>query len=155
MPTPRRTPGAGPRAAPRAGHRLLPHTADVRLEAWGPTQETCLAEAVRALAEITVDPTEIPPTTPMPVTLAPTTDIERLVALLEEVIFALDVLGVVPLDAHLTISPDDGALTGHFDVAPLDALPATGSAPKAITRHRLRLDSDHDHTWHCHVTVDV
>jgi SHS2 domain-containing protein len=38
--------GAGQRIA---GHRTVPHTADLRIEAWAATREECLAEAVRGL----------------------------------------------------------------------------------------------------------
>lgn len=153
------SPGASPppqtRPAP-SGHRLLPHTADVRLEAWAPTREACLAEAVRALADTVVDTAAAPPpTSSIPVTLPPTTDIDLLVSLLDEVIYEIDVLGVLALDAHLAVDPEDGALTGHLEVAPLAALPQTGSAPKAITRHRLRFSRDDDGAWRCLVTVDV
>ncbi|WP_420884068.1 archease [Micromonospora sp. CPCC 205547] len=41
---------------PGYGHRRVPHTADVRIEAWAPDQESCLAEAVDALVETFVDP---------------------------------------------------------------------------------------------------
>ncbi len=33
------------------GHRNVPHTADLRIEAWGPTREDCIAEALRGLVE--------------------------------------------------------------------------------------------------------
>jgi SHS2 domain-containing protein len=136
------------------GHRILPHTADLRLEAWGPTRESCLAEAVRGLAEAFVDPASATPTAAVPVAVdaAPGTDL--LVALLEEVIFAVDVLGVVPLRAHLAVGTDGRSVTGTFDVAPLADLARTGSAPKAITRHRLRFGPG-DGGWRCLVTVDV
>jgi SHS2 domain-containing protein len=29
----------------------MPHTADLRIEAWAPTREECLAEAVRSLVD--------------------------------------------------------------------------------------------------------
>jgi SHS2 domain-containing protein len=136
------------------GHRLLPHTADVRLEAWGPTREDCLAEAVRALAASFVEWTGTPTTSPLAVDLpAAPSDADLLVALLEEVIYAVDVLGVVPIDAHL--APDGGAITGTFDAAALAALVAVGSAPKAITRHGLWFGQDDDGAWRCSVTVDV
>ncbi len=157
MPTSPDSPPRRPhRSPPASGHRLLPHTADVRFEAWAPTREACLAEAVRALAGIVVDTAAAPPpTAPMPVTLPPTTDIDLLVSLLEEVIYDVDVLGVLALDAHLAVDRDDGALTGHLDTAPLTALTQTGCAPKAITRHGLRFTSGDDGTWRCLVTVDV
>jgi len=145
-----------PPSAPASGHRLLPHTADVRFEAWAPTREACLAEAVRALANIVVDTTTAPPpTASMPVRLPATTDIDLLVSLLEEVIYDVDVLGVLTLDAHLAVAPDGGAVTGHLRTAPLAALPQTGCAPKAITRHDLLFAPDDDGAWRCLVTVDV
>lgn len=115
-----------------------------------------MAEAVRALAGIVVDTTTArPPTASMPVTLPATTDIDLLVSLLEEVIYDVDVLGVLALDAHLAVDPDDGALAGHLDTAPLAALPQTGCAPKAITRHNLLFAPDDHGAWRCLVTVDV
>ncbi|MDT0468626.1 archease [Streptomyces gibsoniae] len=38
-----------------SGHRALPHTADVRVEAWGTTQEQCLEEAALGLVEFFAD----------------------------------------------------------------------------------------------------
>ena len=39
----------------RCGHTSVPHTADLRIEAWGPTREDCIAEAVRGLVESFAD----------------------------------------------------------------------------------------------------
>jgi SHS2 domain-containing protein len=36
---------------PARGHRSLPHTADVIIDAWGPDQAACYEEAVAALVE--------------------------------------------------------------------------------------------------------
>jgi len=33
------------------GHHTVPHTADLRVEAWAPTREECMAEAVRGLVD--------------------------------------------------------------------------------------------------------
>ena len=41
----------GPHKAAGRGHRTVPHTADRRIEAWGPTREGCIAEVVRGLAD--------------------------------------------------------------------------------------------------------
>jgi len=40
---------------PGCGHRSVPHTADLRIEAWGPTREDSIAEAVRGLVESFAD----------------------------------------------------------------------------------------------------
>jgi SHS2 domain-containing protein len=37
------------------GYRLLPHTADVVVQAWAPTRAACLAEAVRGLVAVFAD----------------------------------------------------------------------------------------------------
>ena len=41
--------GSAPPAA--VGHRLLPHTADCAIEAWGPDRASCLTEALCGLME--------------------------------------------------------------------------------------------------------
>src|SRR6266542_3957545 len=37
---------------PASGYRMLPHTADVVVEAWAPTKPACLAKAVRGLVAV-------------------------------------------------------------------------------------------------------
>jgi SHS2 domain-containing protein len=138
----------------RAGHRSLPHTADSRLEAWARTREQCFAEVVRALAESFVDPPAAPHTSALPVDLPPGSDEDLLLGLLEEAVFAVDVLGLVPLTARVS-RRDDGGLSGWFDAVALVDVTPTGSGPKAVTRHRLSIGRHDDGTWHCLVTVDV
>ena len=41
------------------GYRLLPHTADVVVEAWAPTRMACLAEVVRGLVAVFADITGV------------------------------------------------------------------------------------------------
>jgi hypothetical protein len=41
---------ATPQEEATRGHRKALHPADLRIEAWGPTREDCIAEAVRGLA---------------------------------------------------------------------------------------------------------
>ena len=40
---------ARPQEGTDRGHRKVLHPADLRIEAWGPTREECIAEAVRGL----------------------------------------------------------------------------------------------------------
>jgi SHS2 domain-containing protein len=42
---------AGPQEGADRGHRKALHPADLRIEAWGPTREECIAEAVRGLVD--------------------------------------------------------------------------------------------------------
>ncbi len=167
-----------------AGYRLLPHTADVRLLAWGPTREACLDQAVRALAAVFVElPGGVPASPPggvpacppagvpgcrpggvpcppagvptrVPVELPPGPDAELLVGVLEEALFLVDVRGLVARAAEL--HPDgEGGLRGTLDAVALADVVPVGSVPKAIARSGLRFGEDDDGAWRCVVTVDV
>lgn len=134
------------------GHREVPHTADIRIEAWGPTRETCLAEAVAGLVASFVDPIDARPTWTVTADLTADTDADALVAVLDEVIYVLDTQGGVPLVAELAPSPAGLGLRLHLaSVADVDV---TGAVPKAVTLHNLQIGRT-DRGWFCAVTVDV
>lgn len=141
-----------PLGAPRSGHRVVPHTADLLLEAWGSSREACLAEAVRALAATFVDARRAP-TTEVPFTIGPDTDDELLVRLLDEVVYLVDARGVVPVDA--AVEPvEGGVISGTFAVADVGDVEVVGVPPKAIAHHAVVLEQRGDH-WFARVTVDV
>jgi SHS2 domain-containing protein len=78
---------------------------------------------------------------------------ELLVALLEEVIFLVEVGGSVPVTADLAID-EAGHLVGRFGTVPSSAIDATGALPKGVSRSGLvveRLDDG----WRAHAVVDV
>ncbi len=151
---------------PDRGHELLPHTADLILTAWGPSLADCISEAVYALVESFVESfVELPrhhgrtlphidgPPAVVPFSCGPAADHELLVRTLDEVIYLLDVSGVVPTRVELAGAPD-GGLTGRFEILPIGAVSQVGPVPKAITRHELSVTRV-DGTWRCRVTVDV
>jgi SHS2 domain-containing protein len=83
--------GDGPATSPSAsGHRAVPHTADLRIEAWGPTREQCLGEAALGMVESFADLAGVRASAVRQVRLAEASDDELLAALLEEVVFRLD-----------------------------------------------------------------
>ncbi len=135
-----------------AGHRTLPHTADLIVEAWGPTREACLAQAVRGLVAAFADVTGAVSTGSVAVAVAGADDEQLLVRLLEEVVYAVEVGGVVPVDVRL--EERAGGLAGTLQVAPLEAVQVVGAIPKAVTWHGLRVGR-HAAGWWCRVTVDV
>jgi SHS2 domain-containing protein len=137
----------------RAGHRLVPHTADLTVAAWAPSREECLAEAVRGLVGSFADTTGTAAERRLPFTCRPGPDAELLVCLLEEVIYLLDTLDAVPVGVVVAVATD-GGLTGHFDVADRATVRPVGPAPKAITRHGLRIGVAAG-AWRCTVTIDV
>lgn len=136
-----------------AGHRLLPHTADVLIAAWAPTEADCLAQAVAALAESFAEVPAGVPRSSRPLLVRAVTPEERLVAALEEVVYALDVDGVVPTATRVeTVIGDE--VRGVFDVVPLAMTRCVGPPPKAVTRHGLRVVRTGE-GWRCEVVVDV
>jgi SHS2 domain-containing protein len=136
-----------------AGHRLLPHTADLTVEAWAPTRLACLEEAARALvASFARVPTDLPGRA-RPLRLEPGANDVVLAALLEEVIFVVDALGAVPVRIALTES-EDGEIRGELEIAPVDAVEVLGPAPKGVSFGDLAFERD-DEGWRCRATIDV
>lgn len=134
------------------GHRLLPHTADVRFEAWAPTRDECLAEAAAALVAGFADVTGVAARTTRTARLPGTTDEDVLLALLDEIVYLLDTEDAVPLRAEVTGAPGDASV--RLDLAPLERVEVTGAAPKAVSLHGLRFERVAD-GWCCAATVDV
>jgi len=147
------------------GHRALPHTADLRIEAWGASREQCLGEAVRGLVESFADLSAARVRTVRRVRLAERTDDELLAALLDEVVFRLEVHGELPVYAEL--EPADAEPSPHaagettvrgvdvrLAMTAVDDVPQTGAAPKAVSWHELRLTQG-PLGWSCAATVDV
>jgi SHS2 domain-containing protein len=134
------------------GHRSVPHTADIRIEAWAPTRETCLAEAVAGLVASFVDFAGARPVRTATVDLTADSDADALVELLDEVIYLLDTQGAVPIDTEVVPGPDGPAMRLHL--APVADVRPTGAVPKAVTLHDLRFGRT-DGGWSCAVTIDV
>ncbi|SDM30736.1 SHS2 domain-containing protein [Streptomyces sp. cf386] len=135
-----------------SGHRTVPHTADVRIEAWGVSRERCLVEAALGMVECFADLTAVRPTSVERVRLEEDSDEELLTALLDEVVFRLDVDGRVPVD--LEADTTDGDLDVRLALADLADVEVTGATPKGISWHGLHFGPG-PYGWSCAVTVDV
>ncbi|MEH1017087.1 archease [Micromonospora sp. CPCC 206060] len=140
------------RGSGAAGHRCVPHTADVRIEAWAPSREECLAQAVAALVDTFADTARAQPTGDAEFRVPPADDPDLLVALLDEVVYRLDTTGELPLRAEVTA--DDGGLRVHWTTTGTDAVELTGAVPKAVSLHELHLTGGPS-GWSCAVTLDV
>jgi SHS2 domain-containing protein len=134
------------------GRRAVPHTADVRIEAWAPTREACIAEAVLGAVETFLDVAGAHPTTERSCELAEDTDEDLLVAVLEEVIYLLDTAGAVPVDVE--VDAVDGGIDVRFAMVDATSVPQVGAVPKAVSWHDLRFGRDLGR-WSCSVTLDV
>ncbi|MBO0872684.1 MAG: archease [Pseudonocardia sp.] len=134
------------------GHRFAPHTADIRIEAWAPTREACLAEAVTALVASFADVTGAVPESLVTARIASDCDTDLLVSVLDEVIYLLDTRAAVPVGADFV--PDPEGLGVRFHLIPVDRVPLVGPVPKAVTLQQPRLGRRPD-GWSCSVTIDV
>ena len=132
-------------------HRTMVHTADVIIEAWGPTRTACLAEAVRALVETFADVSAASAAASLPLHVTATDGGDLVAAVLEEVLFVLDAHDRVPLAARVTAT-SDGGVHGSFDVAPLSEVRVTGPAPKGVAGAEL---VDRGGGWACRAVIDL
>lgn len=134
-----------------SGHRTVPHTADVRIEAWGASREQCLAEAVLGMVGCFADVSGVRPTAMRRMEL-PASDDDLLIASLDEVIFRLEVHGEVPVDVEAEAT--DEGLDVRMAVTDLEAVRIVGAVPKAVSWSDLRFAPD-PYGWSCAVTIDV
>jgi SHS2 domain-containing protein len=135
------------------GHRTLPHTADIIIEAWGPEVITCSEEAVAALVETYANPANATIVAERVVHVAPAQADNMLVDLLDEVIFAIDVAEGIPVGAHVWAS-GDGGLHARLALADPASIEPTGAVPKAISRSGLEV-TRHPNMVRCRILVDV
>lgn len=138
------------------GHRILPHTADVIVEAWGPDLAACVEEAITALISICVDvrPASIERT--RSVRVGPGSYESVLLAALDEVIFSLDTSTDVPVGVGVSLLDGDAEvhLDLEFQLAASASVEPAGAGPKAISRSGLNVESSPNEVQ-CTFLVDV
>ena len=135
-----------------SGHRTVPHTADLRIEAWAPTRDGCIRQAVLATVESFVDLSSAHANHTRLRRLTADRDDDLLVAVLEEVIYLLDTVAEAPVD--LELQDVDGGVDVTFAMADASTLLQVGAVPKAVSLNELRF-SHGRHGWRCLVTLDV
>jgi phage shock protein A len=136
------------------GHRAVPHTADLRVEAWAPTREVCLAEAVRGLVDSFAVVAGAQPRHTAERRFIAGSDEDLLVAIIEEVIYRLDADGEIPVAVTVRPSSEGGVIL-VLPLADLSEVEITGAAPKAASLHDLRCAPDAAGRWSCGITIDV
>jgi SHS2 domain-containing protein len=136
------------------GHASVPHTADLRIEAWGPAREDCIAEAVRGLVESFADVSGAAPRRVIERRLDAGSDADLLASAVEEVIYYLDTDGVIPAEVEVSRAAGGGI---YLMLRVVDAAAAqiTGAAPKAACLSGLTCAPDASGRWMCAVTIDV
>lgn len=140
-----------------SGHRAVPHTADMRVEAWSPTAEGCIGEAVRAVVEGFADTSRAAVAGERAYAVTAQSDEDLLVSVLEEVVYRMDADGEIPLDVEVGAIRSAGAgraLSVRFRMADAGTAVPIGAVPKAVSLHDLRLRGSPG-GWTCRVTLDV
>ena len=134
------------------GHRTLPHTADLRIEAWAPNRDCCIRQAVQAAVESFLDLSSACAGHTRRRRLTADRDDDLLVAVLDEVIYLLDTAAEAPVD--LELEDVDGGVEVTFAMTDASRLAQVGAVPKAVSLNDLRF-SRGPHGWRCLVTLDV
>jgi SHS2 domain-containing protein len=130
----------------------VPHAADLRIEAWAPTRDRCIRQAVLGTVESFLDTSSAYADRGRVRRLTADRDDDLLVAVLEEVIYYLDTAGEAPVDVD--VKGADGAVDVNFAMADASTLPQIGAVPKAVSLNELRISHGHQ-GWRCWVTLDV
>jgi len=136
------------------GHRSVPHTADLRIEAWGPTREDCLAEAVRGLVESFAELGEAGKQRASVFHLAAGSDADLLAAAVEEVIYRLDADGQIPAAVEVSRAVS-GGIDLRLRMVDASGVEIVGAVPKAASLSGLTCAAGLSGEWSCAVTVDV
>lgn len=136
------------------GHKSVPHTADLRIEAWGPTREVCLAEAVRGLVESFAEVGEAAQPRARACRLTAGRDADLLAAAVEEVIYRLDADGEIPASVEVSRAVG-GGIDLRLAMTDVSGVEIVGAVPKAASLSGLRCAAGPSGEWWCGVTVDV
>jgi SHS2 domain-containing protein len=135
------------------GHRAVPHTADLRIEAWAGSREECVAETLRGLIESFADVTSTPRARTIECPVPGDSDPDLLAAAAEEIIYLLDTKNQIPVSIHLR--PAAAGMVLILALAAVDAVDITGAIPKGVSFHGLRCQADAPGRWSASMTIDV
>jgi len=124
------------------------------VEAWGPTRESCLAEAVRGVVDSFAVVAAARPRHTAERRFIASSDEDLLVAVVQEVIYRLDADGEIPVTATVRPTPGGGVVL-TLPLADVKEAEITGAVPKGASLHDLRCAADASGRWSCGITIDV
>lgn len=135
------------------GHRTVPHTADLRIEAWAQSRDECLAEALRGLITSFADVSDVRPARVQERTVTAASDADLLASAADEIIYVMDAEGEIPVSVQ--VGPAVGGIILVLALAGADEFEITGAVPKAVSFHGLRCAPDATGRWSASMTIDV
>jgi SHS2 domain-containing protein len=145
----------------RQGHRGLPHTADLRIEAWAGSCHECIAESLRGLVDSVADVRGGLATRTAECQLTGVSAADLLASAAEEIIYILDTAGQVPVSVHVRpvgqpgLQQPAGGIVVTLELADASAVEFVGAVPKAVSFHLLTCEPDASGRWSATMTVDV
>lgn len=123
---------------------MLPHTADLIVEAWGPDLAACVEEALTALIGLCIASRRARIGGTHRARIGPDAAEAVLLGALDEALFVLDTSIDAPVTARVRAVPVDDdrpALEVELALATPDTVESTGAGPKAISRSELTVES--------------
>jgi SHS2 domain-containing protein len=135
------------------GYRTVPHTADLRIEAWAQSRNECVTEALRGLIASFADISEVQPARILERLMTAGSDADLLAAAADEVIYILDAEGEIPVSVQ--VRPAGAGIVVVLALARAECVEITGAVPKAVSFHELRCEPDPTGRWSASMTIDV
>ena len=135
------------------GYRTVPHTADLRIEAWADSRDECVAEALRGLIASFADISDMRPARVLERPITASSDADLLASAADEMIYLLDVEGEIPVSVQ--VRPASGGIVVVLALARVEVVEITGAVPKAVSFHGLRCEPDATGRWSASMTIDV
>lgn len=128
------------------------HAEDLWIEAWAPTREACIAEAVDALVGSFVGRTRPAPSGTVRFEVGGATDAGLLAAVLRAVVACLTDSNVIPVRTNVTVTAT-GLCVSCETADAAGVLPA-GSIPKAVSERGI-ICAREPGGWRCAARIDV
>jgi len=139
----------------------VPHTADLRIEAWAGSCHECVAESLRGLVDSFADVRGAAATRTAECQLTGVSPADMLASAAEEIIYILDTASQVPVSVHARPVGDPGhqpqaaGIVVTLELANASAVEFVGAVPKAVSFHLLTCEPDASGRWSATMTVDV
>ncbi len=135
------------------GYRTVPHTADLRIEAWAQSRNECVVQALRGLIASFADISEVQPARVLERLMTAGSDADLLAAAADEVIYILDVEGEIPVSVQAR--PAGAGIAVVLALTRAECVEIIGAVPKAVSFHGLRCEPDATGRWSASMTIDV
>jgi protein archease len=141
--------------AGQAGHRTVPHTADLRIEAWAGSCHECVAESLRGLVDSVADVRGAEASRTAERELSGASPADLMASAVEEVIYILDTAGEIPVSVQVRPAGSAAGIVVTLELASAADVEFTGAVPKAVSFSGLSCEPDAAGRWSATMTVDV